>query len=282
MLIITNPVNSTVPIARKIFQEAGCYDAARLFGVTTLDVCRANTFVAEKMGVPTENVHTPVVGGHAGATILPLLSQCSHKILDKLGDEAAIAELTTRIQVRTPPLLCCPMPRGVRRRESLLSGVHRELRSAPRPSTRACVHACAMATNGVRSHLHVRVNPMYVLDPTAVPSMQNAGTEVVEAKAGAGSATLSMAYAAYVFAQACMKAMNGFAGIVECAYVEDESVDGCDFFAQRVKLGKSGVVERFGVGKLNESEAAQLEAMKEQLAAEIQKGVEWSKPAPPS
>jgi lactate/malate dehydrogenase, alpha/beta C-terminal domain len=99
VLIVTNPVNSTVPIARKIFQEKGCYDAARLFGVTTLDVCRANTFVAEKMEVPAENVSVPVVGGHAGGTILPLLSQASHDIVGKL-DEAALAELTTRIQAR--------------------------------------------------------------------------------------------------------------------------------------------------------------------------------------
>jgi malate/lactate dehydrogenase len=100
VLIITNPVNSTVPIARKIFQQRGCYDANRLFGVTTLDVCRASTFVAEKMGVPPENVNVPVVGGHAGATILPLLSQCSHDIISKLGSDAAVKELTARIQVR--------------------------------------------------------------------------------------------------------------------------------------------------------------------------------------
>lgn len=99
VLIVTNPVNSTVPIARKIFTEKGCYDPARLFGVTTLDVCRANTFVAEKMDVPPEIVSVPVVGGHAGGTILPLLSQSSHDIVGKL-DAAGIEELTKRIQVR--------------------------------------------------------------------------------------------------------------------------------------------------------------------------------------
>ena len=100
VLIITNPVNSTVPIARKIFQAKGCYDPARLFGVTTLDVCRANTFVAEKMGVPAENVSVPVVGGHAGPTILPLLSQASHDVVRHLNDETAVKALTDRIQVR--------------------------------------------------------------------------------------------------------------------------------------------------------------------------------------
>lgn len=106
VLIVTNPVNSTVPIARKIFEAAGTYSRDRLFGVTTLDVCRANTFVAEKMDVPPENVLVPVVGGHAGATILPLLSQASHDILGKLaGDEAAVTDLVKRIQARASQLL---------------------------------------------------------------------------------------------------------------------------------------------------------------------------------
>jgi malate dehydrogenase len=40
-------VNSTVPIASEIFQKAGVYDPNRIFGVSTLDVVRANTFIAE-------------------------------------------------------------------------------------------------------------------------------------------------------------------------------------------------------------------------------------------
>ena len=45
--IISNPVNSTVPIAAEIFKKAGKYNPDKLFGVTTLDVVRANTFIAE-------------------------------------------------------------------------------------------------------------------------------------------------------------------------------------------------------------------------------------------
>ena len=47
MGIISNPVNSTVPIAAEIFKKAGKYNPDKLFGVTTLDVVRANTFIAE-------------------------------------------------------------------------------------------------------------------------------------------------------------------------------------------------------------------------------------------
>lgn len=45
--IISNPVNSTVPIASEVFQKAGVYDPNRIFGVTTLDIVRANAFVGE-------------------------------------------------------------------------------------------------------------------------------------------------------------------------------------------------------------------------------------------
>ena len=73
--IISNPVNSTVPIAAEILKAAGVYDKKKLMGVTTLDVVRANTFVAEAKGLDLKDVDVPVVGGHAGTTILPLLSQ---------------------------------------------------------------------------------------------------------------------------------------------------------------------------------------------------------------
>lgn len=43
--LISNPVNSTVPIAAEVFKKAGTYDPKRLLGVTMLDVGRANTFV---------------------------------------------------------------------------------------------------------------------------------------------------------------------------------------------------------------------------------------------
>jgi len=114
--IISNPVNSTVPIAAEVFKQAGVYDARRLFGaflqrsaleiacgslipcatgVTHLDVMRARAFVAEAMGVPPEGVDVPVIGGHAGETILPLLSQATPPFA---FTEAEATALTVRIQ----------------------------------------------------------------------------------------------------------------------------------------------------------------------------------------
>ena len=64
--IISNPVNSTVPIAAEVFKRAGTFNPSRLFGVTTLDVVRANQFVGEALGVDPATVSVPVIGGHAG------------------------------------------------------------------------------------------------------------------------------------------------------------------------------------------------------------------------
>ena len=73
--IITNPVNSTVPIAAEVLKRKRVYDPRRLFGVTALDVMRANKFLGERMAINPEFVEVPVIGGHAGVTILPLFSQ---------------------------------------------------------------------------------------------------------------------------------------------------------------------------------------------------------------
>ena len=93
--VISNPVNSTVPIAAEVLKRMGAFSPTRLFGVTTLDVVRANAFVGEALGVDPAGVRVPVVGGHAGATILPLLSASQPRLA--LSREAAEA-LTVRIQ----------------------------------------------------------------------------------------------------------------------------------------------------------------------------------------
>ena len=136
--VISNPVNSTVPIAAEVLKAKGVYDPRRLFGVTTLDVVRARTFYAGATGADVKTVEVPVVGGHAGVTILPLFSQATP--FKDLGD--ALGPLTARTQ--------------------------------------------------------------------------DGGTEDVTAKAGKGSATLSMAYAGALFADACLRGLNGEAGVVEC------------------------------------------------------------------
>ncbi|RKL39341.1 hypothetical protein BFJ72_g6815 [Fusarium proliferatum] len=80
--IVTNPVNSTVPVAAETLRAAGVFDPTRLFGVTTLDVVRASTFAAHALGGDADptSIKVPVIGGHSGATILPLYSQAQPPI----------------------------------------------------------------------------------------------------------------------------------------------------------------------------------------------------------
>ncbi|WP_437890493.1 malate dehydrogenase [Phytobacter sp. V91] len=194
--IITNPVNTTVAIAAEVLKKAGVYDKNKLFGVTTLDIIRSNTFVAELKGKQPSDIEVPVVGGHSGVTILPLLSQ----IAGVSFSEQEIADLTKRIQ--------------------------------------------------------------------------NAGTEVVEAKAGGGSATLSMGQAAARFGLSLVRALQGEKGVVECAYVEGDG-QYARFFSQPLLLGKNGIEERQAIGKLSAFEQQALDDMLDTLSKEIQLGEEF-------
>merc|ERR1711910_227313 len=195
--IISNPVNSTVPIASEMFKKAGVYNPKTIFGVTTLDVVRSNEFIGALKGIDPANVNCPVVGGHAGVTIMPLISQCTPAV-EFPPDE--LKALTERIQ--------------------------------------------------------------------------DAGTEVVKAKAGAGSATLSMAYAAARFTDSLIKAMNGQEGVVECSYVASDITES-PYFATPILLGPGGVVKNLGLGKLTAFEEDLLKASLPELLGSIKKGVEF-------
>lgn len=194
--IVTNPVNSTVPIAAEVLQAAGVYDKRKLFGVTTLDVIRSITFVAQTAGKSVDEVEVDVIGGHSGVTILPLLSSVEGVNLSQSEIEA----LTPRIQ--------------------------------------------------------------------------EAGTEVVEAKAGAGSATLSMAQAAARFTMSLVSAMNG-ASVTECCYVQVGD-DTRAFHAQPVVLGKEGVDSIPALPALSDYEQKLLDEMRETLEGNINKGIEFA------
>lgn len=194
--IITNPVNTTVAIAAEVLKKAGVYDRNKLFGITTLDIIRSNTFVAQLKGKLPTNIEVPVIGGHSGVTILPLLSQ----IPGVSFREQEVADLTKRIQ--------------------------------------------------------------------------NAGTEVVEAKAGGGSATLSMGQAAARFGLSLVRALHGESGVVECAYVEGNG-EHARFFSQPLLLGKNGIAEYKAYGKLSAFEHQALEGMLDTLNKDITLGEEF-------
>jgi malate dehydrogenase len=96
ILIISNPVNSTVPIAAEVLKAKGVFDPKRLFGVTTLEVVRAETFVAEIIGEKSpQSLNIPVIGGHSGETIVPLFSQAKPAV--KIPDDK-MADLIKRVQ----------------------------------------------------------------------------------------------------------------------------------------------------------------------------------------
>jgi len=74
LALIVNPVNSIVPAMAALYEKKGL-NPLNILGVTTLDCVRANKFVGEMTGKNPKFINVPVVGGHAGVTILPLFSR---------------------------------------------------------------------------------------------------------------------------------------------------------------------------------------------------------------
>ncbi|KAH0561931.1 Malate dehydrogenase, cytoplasmic, partial [Trichoglossum hirsutum] len=106
-----------------------------------------------------------------------------------------------------------------------------------------------------------------------VNRIQFGGDEVVKAKDGAGSATLSMAMAGARFAESLLKASQGQKGVVEPTFVESPlfKEKGIDFFASRVELGPKGVEKIHPIGKINDYEQKLIDACLIDLRKNIDK-----------
>jgi len=200
ILIISNPVNSTVPVAAEVLKAKGVYNPKKLFGVTTLDICRAKTFVAGAKGNDVTKTNVPVIGGHAGTTIVPLISQATPAVT---FDDATRDALIHRIMF--------------------------------------------------------------------------GGDEVVKAKAGGGSATLSMAFAGAEFADKVMAGLSGESGVTECTFVETDKIPGLTFFSLPVTLGKEGVQTIHDIGPVTSHEQKLIDDMIPELKAQAEKGVAFAK-----
>jgi len=85
-----------------------------------------------------------------------------------------------------------------------------------------------------------------------------------------------MAYAGARFAISLMCAMKGQDDVVECAYVASKCVDGVDYFATPLKLGKDGIEENLGLGDLTPYEQKLVDAAIPELKKSIKKGIDFA------
>ena len=72
ILLITNPLNSLVPVYDKVYKRMGIDAGRKIIGLTILDTIRSATFIGEYLGISPDFCSIPVVGGHAGTTIILL------------------------------------------------------------------------------------------------------------------------------------------------------------------------------------------------------------------
>merc|ERR1712066_1082342 len=195
--LIVNPVNSVVPAMAELYKKKGL-DPHKIVGVTTLDCVRANKFVGQITGVDPDDVEVPVIGGHAGVTIMPVFSQDRHA---STIPEAEIPALDKHVQ--------------------------------------------------------------------------DAGTDVVNAKNGKGSATPSMAYAGARLGKAVLAGLNG-TPTTECAYVISDVMAECPYFTSKVTFGKNGVEKVHGIGELNPYEEKRLAEAVAALKLGIKTGTDFA------
>lgn len=112
----------------------------------------------------------------------------------------------------------------------------------------------------------------------------------MKAKDGAGSATLSMAYAGYRFAERVLQAVKGKSGVVEPTFVYLPGIEGgdaiaketgCNYFSMPVEIGKDGAKKIENIlPKANEYEQKLLKKCYEDLKGNIDKGIEFVKNPP--
>merc|ERR1711865_1324170 len=158
----------------------------------------AEKFTHVITGAPLSEINIPVIGGHAGATILAVLSQNVHSA--KIP-QSQIPDLDKRIQ--------------------------------------------------------------------------DTGTEVVTAKNGKGSATLSMGYAGARLGRAVLAGLAG-TPTEACAYVQS-GITKCPYFASKVTFGRTGVEKVHEVGPLNAYEQGRLNALLPALQEEVDAGLDYAK-----
>lgn len=113
--------------------------------------------------------------------------------------------------------------------------------------------------------------------------IQFGGDEVVKAKDGAGSATLSMAYAGAEFAAKLLRAIQGEQGIIAPTYVnltadpeggkaiQEELKSDISYFSARVEISANGVEKIHPLGKVSEFESQKLAEAVPELKDSINK-----------
>lgn len=113
-----------------------------------------------------------------------------------------------------------------------------------------------------------------------IQRIQYGGDEVVKAKAGAGSATLSMAFAAREFYRTVVAAIDGVKPAADAvrpiAFVKTDKYEP-GYFAAPLDIGRNGLQAVHSMPTMNEHEKQLLEVAVRDLKKDVQKGIDFVK-----
>ena len=206
--IISNPVNSTVPIAVEELKKLGVYNPKKVFGITTLDNLRLEQFLSDSLNnkVSTTDLYNDVltIGGHSGDSIVPVINSWNKNF----NDDESYDKLINRVQF--------------------------------------------------------------------------GGDEVVKAKDGKGSATLSMATAAYRFVDNLLDAIKSNKIIKEVAFVKIDELETfklpffitkhTQYFSLPITIDQEGIKLVEFPGYLTEKEVLMTKHAVEKVKVDVNKG----------
>lgn len=213
--IISNPVNSTVPIAVEELKKLGVFNPKKVFGITTLDNLRLEEFLKlslslnNNINISTKDLYNDVIaiGGHSGDSIVPIINNWIKNFPNGENDKDYL-KLINRVQF--------------------------------------------------------------------------GGDEVVKAKNGKGSATLSMATAANRFIINLVKAIKENKKIKEVSFIKFDELNSInipnyiknniEYFSLPIIIDKNGIELVEFPNQLNKSEIKMIEHAVDKVKTDVTRG----------
>lgn len=272
LAIISNPVNSLVPLTCEVYQRILCAGARK-----------------EKSAGSNSNSSQPAASsGASGASGAPAAGPSAQKSAGKQQQQQQ--------QQSFPD--CCRRIFGVTTldvvRASTLTAKSAFFKPEPSGLFKDPAKIAIPVVGGhagktiipLLSQSSMKMDKKRLVDErattlTVIESIQQAGIEVLNAKKGAGSATLAMAYSACRFTISLLRAQQGEQNIIECAYVRHQQpvVSDLEYFAVPLVLGKDGYIKTQGLSlnKLLPYEQQMIEEGTKELRMSVAKGEDFAR-----
>ncbi|XP_078032515.1 malate dehydrogenase, mitochondrial [Augochlora pura] len=201
------PINSLIPLAMEMYKRAGVHEYNRLFGVISLDCLRANSLLAEVVGVEPECVSIPMIGGSCSKTCVPIFSRAKPcnmisqaearrltRAVRSIDEEISKRDAKGTASIATAfgaARFCMSLCKALRHQRGVVE--HAYVRSCAIPEIQYFASPLELGPDGIQRHLGVPPLNDYECNllKAAIPALKSAillgeglalGTSLIEGK----------------------------------------------------------------------------------------------------